>query len=803
MNISIVHHTPMIQQYLKLKKQCPHMLLFYRMGDFYEFFYEDAIKASKILGITLTTRGNSGGKPILMSGIPYYTLDNYLLKLIAIGESAAICEQIHPPSNNKKGPYERKIVKIITPGTLSDEALLNEKKDNLIASIFQQNNQFGYATMDITSGRFIITELSSFESLVDELSRTNPIELLYPENIKNFHLISQRLGLRPRSIWEFELENAIDKLNHQFGTLNLSCFGIDIKKNSLSIRAAGCLLQYVQNTQRSILPHINNFMFENQNDILIMDSSTRRNLELTQNLYGTIENSFIQIIDNTVTAMGSRMLKRWLNSPTRKKEIIFHRQHCIKSLQNVDINLKPIFQKIGDLERILARVALRSARPKDLVRMRDALSQFETLKITLKKIDCKDILYLVEKIGNFNSIYNLLKKAIVEFPPALITNGGVISYGYNEKLDKLRTLVHGATDYISNLEKKERQITGINSLKIGYNVVNGYFIQLSKNHISRLPEYYIRQQTLKNIERYVIPALKEYEKQILESKAKSLALEKFLYYELFDFILPNLIELQNSATAIAELDVLNNLAERAESLNYVCPIISKNYGIKIVHGRHPVVERKINHPFITNSLELSDEHSIAIITGPNMGGKSTYMRQTALIILLSYMGSFVPAKEAIIGPIDRIFTRIGASDNLASGYSTFMVEMAETANILHNATKYSFILLDEIGRGTSTYDGLSLAWACAEHLAKNIKSMTLFATHYFELTKLQKTINNIINLYVETIEYNGNITFMYNVKKGVTDKSYGLLVASLAGIPKEVINKAKIKLKELETQQEI
>ncbi|WP_336286308.1 DNA mismatch repair protein MutS [Cronobacter dublinensis] len=789
-------HTPMMQQYLKLKAQHPDILLFYRMGDFYELFYDDAKRASQLLDISLTKRGASAGEPIPMAGVPHHAVENYLAKLVNLGESVAICEQIGDPATSK-GPVERKVVRIVTPGTISDEALLQERQDNLLAAIWQDAKGFGYATLDISSGRFRLTEPQDRETMAAELQRTNPAELLYAEDFAEMSLIEGRRGLRRRPLWEFELDTARQQLNLQFGTRDLVGFGVENAPRGLC--AAGCLLQYVKDTQRTSLPHIRSITMERQQDGIIMDAATRRNLEITQNLAGGVENTLASVLDCTVTPMGSRMLKRWLHMPVRDTNVLRNRQQAIAALMEYSADIQPVLRQVGDLERILARLALRTARPRDLARMRHAFQQLPTLSTLLADIDANYVQTLRGQMGDFAELRDLLERAIIEAPPVLVRDGGVIAPGYHEELDEWRALADGATDYLDRLEIREREKLGIDTLKVGFNAVHGYFIQVSRGQSHMVPIHYVRRQTLKNAERYIIPELKEYEDKVLTSKGKALALEKQLYDELFDLLLPHLAELQKSAAALAELDVLANLAERADTLNYHCPTLTDKPGIRLVEGRHPVVERVLNEPFIANPLSLSPQRRMLIITGPNMGGKSTYMRQTALIVLMAYIGSFVPAEQAEIGPVDRIFTRVGAADDLASGRSTFMVEMTETANILHNATEHSLVLMDEIGRGTSTYDGLSLAWACAESLANRIKALTLFATHYFELTQLPEKMEGVANVHLDAIEHGDTIAFMHSVQDGAASKSYGLAVAALAGVPKEVIKRARQKLRELES----
>lgn len=794
-------HTPMMQQYLRLKAEHPDILLLYRMGDFYELFYDDAKKAAALLDISLTKRGQSAGEPIPMAGVPYHAIEGYLAKLVQLGESAAICEQIGDPATSK-GPVERQVVRIVTPGTVSDEALLPERQDNLIAAIYQAKARFGLATLDMTSGRFQLMELNDKAHLQAELQRIAPVELLFDEAFADMTLIASIKGLRRRPSWEFELNTAITLLNRQFGTKDLRGFGVE--NAVLGLCAAGCLLHYAKETQRTALPHIQGISLVQHSDNVQLDAATRRNLELTQNLAGGSENTLVAILDKCVTPMGSRLLKRWLHQPIRQIDKLQQRQQSIATLMQQDLvaELQPYLRQVGDMERILARVALRSARPRDLTRLRTALEQLPAIQTILQK-NAQNFTALLSQFADFSAQLTLLQQAIVENPPLLIRDGGVIAPGYHRELDEWRELAEGATRYLEELEQREREATGIDTLKIGFNAVHGYYIQISQGQAHKAPIHYVRRQTLKNAERYIIPELKSYEDKVLKAKGASLALEKQLYDEIFDQLLPHLGALQLAGMALAELDVLTDLAERAESLNYVQPQFSSQTGIHIQNGRHPVVEQVLKDPFIANPLDLDCQRHLLIITGPNMGGKSTYMRQTALIALMAYMGSFVPAESAVIGPIDRIFTRIGASDDLASGRSTFMVEMTEMANILHQATEHSLVLIDEIGRGTSTYDGLALAWACAEWLARKIKSLTLFATHYFELTVLPQQLNGIANIHLDALEHNNSIAFMHSVQEGAASKSYGLAVAALAGVPQSVIRLAKQKLTQLENGQPV
>ncbi|WP_462054652.1 DNA mismatch repair protein MutS [Vibrio cholerae] len=794
---SLSHHTPMMQQYLRLKAENPNILLFYRMGDFYELFYDDAKRASELLDISLTKRGASAGEPIPMAGVPFHAVEGYLAKLVQMGESVAICEQIGDPATSK-GPVERKVVRIVTPGTVTDEALLSERVDNLIAAIYHHNGRFGYATMDITSGRFQLSEPQTEEEMAAELQRTSPRELLFPEDFSPVHLMASRQGNRRRPIWEFELDTAKQQLNQQFGTRDLVGFGVEQAK--LGLCAAGCLIQYVKDTQRTALPHIRSLTWDRQDQSVILDAATRRNLELTHNLAGGTDNTLAEVLDHCATPMGSRMLKRWIHQPMRDNATLNQRLDAITELKETALygELHPVLKQIGDIERILARLALRSARPRDLARLRHAMQQLPELHSVMSELKQPHLTELRTHAEPMDELCDLLERAIKENPPVVIRDGGVIADGYSAELDEWRDLANGATEFLERLEAEERDRHGIDTLKVGYNNVHGFYIQVSRGQSHLVPPHYVRRQTLKNAERYIIEELKQHEDKVLNSKSRALALEKQLWEELFDLLMPHLEQLQQLAASVAQLDVLQNLAERAENLEYCRPTLVQEAGIHIQGGRHPVVERVMNEPFIANPIELNPQRRMLIITGPNMGGKSTYMRQTALIALMAHIGSYVPAESASIGPLDRIFTRIGASDDLASGRSTFMVEMTETANILHNATRNSLVLMDEIGRGTSTYDGLSLAWASAEWLAKEIGAMTLFATHYFELTELPNVLPHLANVHLDAVEHGDGIAFMHAVQEGAASKSYGLAVAGLAGVPKPVIKNARAKLQQLE-----
>jgi DNA mismatch repair protein MutS len=790
-------HTPMMQQYLRIKAQHPDQLVFYRMGDFYELFYDDAKKASVLLDISLTARGKSAGEPIPMAGIPYHAAEAYVGKIVRAGESVVICEQIGDPATSK-GPVERAVARIITPGTISDEALLDENRDNLLVAINQINNTFGLAIVDIASGRFSLLEIDNQDTLLSELERLRPSETLYNEDSNILEILGKQKSLRPQAPWHFEADTAHNLLCQQFKVKDLTGFGCE--QHLVAVTAAGCLLQYAKDTQRAALPHIRRIQIEQHSDCVALDAATRKNLEIDQNLSGGFDNTLAKVIDKCCTPMGSRLLRRWLHRPLQNRSILLARQASIQWLQehyrfeDIAAHLK----RIGDSERILARIALRSARPRDLERLRNALKSLPELQIQIADTTAARVTELARSTSEFPELSDLLCRAIIDNPPVIIRDGGVIAPGFDTELDELRGLSENAGAYLLELERKEKERTGIATLKVGYNRVHGYFIEIGKAHKGDLPAEYIRRQTLKNAERYITPELKEFEDKALSAKSRALTREKALYEELLETVAAQLPELQDSATAIAELDALNNLAERASTLDYVPPTLTDTPQIKIHRGRHPVVESVLDDPFVANDLDLDADRKMLIITGPNMGGKSTYMRQAALITLLAHIGSYVPASTATIGIVDRIFTRMGSSDDLAGGRSTFMVEMTETANIMHNATERSLVLMDEVGRGTSTFDGLSLAWACAENLARETNSFTLFATHYFELTSLPEQAPSVFNVHLTAVEHNDHIVFLHEIKEGPASQSYGLQVAQLAGVPLQIIQQAKAKLIQLE-----
>ena len=856
------------------------------MGDFYELFFDDARKAAELLDIALTARGQSGGEPIPMAGVPFHAVDAYLAKLLRQGQSAAICEQIGDPATSK-GPVERRVTRIVTPGTVTDEALLEDHHENLLAAVHwavslggapddDAKNSFGIAWLDLGSGRFSVLLAPGEEALGAELERLKPAELLVSEELRPPPLLREYPGLRRQPPWYFEPDSGQRLLCKQFGTRDLAGFGCD---SPLLIAAAGSLLQYARDTQRSELPHIQGLRVQRREESLILDAVTRRNLEISESLGHTPQNTLAGVMDRTKTPMGSRLLRRWFGYPLRNHRILHRRHQCVASLlgRHEAEAARALLGEVGDMERILGRVALGSARPRDLAQLRRGLGILPGLREALaplvaqgatpldkstspcaapippdtdisldnrqpsigstgedsrrtlpcaapippatesldnrqpsigstgednrRTLPCAAPLLteLLAAMGDYPELHALLARAIVESPPVLARDGGVIAQGFDTELDELRTLGNDAGQLLVEMERREREHTGIGNLKVGYNRVHGYYIELSRAQADRAPDHYTRRQTLKGVERYITPELKGFEDKVLSARERALVRERALYASLLDQLGEHLPALQRSAGALAQMDVLINLAERAGELDLRAPQLSDAPGIRITAGRHPVVEQVLTDPFVVNDLDLSGERRMLIITGPNMGGKSTYMRQAALIVLLSSVGSFVPAQKAVIGPVDRIFTRIGATDDLAGGRSTFMVEMTETANILHNATEQSLVLMDEIGRGTSTYDGLALAFASAMHLAERTRAFTLFATHYFELTDLPTRVGSVANVHLDAVEHGHRIVFLHQVKEGPADRSYGLQVAALAGVPPDVLDRAREMLAELES----
>ena len=799
------NHTPMMVQYLRIKAEHPNTLLFYRMGDFYELFYDDARRASKLIDITLTSRGNSAGEPIPMAGVPYHSVDTYLGRLVRKGESVALCEQIGDPAKSK-GPVERQVVRVVTPGTVTDDALLEQRRETLLAAVVRRADKegvrFGLAWLDLAAGRFNVLECDGDAALEAELERLKPAELLGPEDqARDLGDIVNSVAqgeLRSRPPWHFELSSASRLLTDQLGTLDLRGFGAD--DLPLAIAAAGGLLQYVRETQKTALPHINTLVVEERGDALHLDAATRRNLEIDVSLSGQDSATLFALLDATVTPMGSRALRRWLNRPLTNQQELRRRYQAIALL--VDARrfeaLREPLRAIGDVERILARVALRSARPRDLTSLRASIGALPGLRAALKRIEAPLIVELTNTIGEHADVFDLLQRAIAEEPSVVLRDGDVIAPGYDADLDELRRISSHTDEFLLELEQRERERSGIPSLKLSYNRVSGFFIEVNRQHADRVPKDYIRRQTVKSAERFITAELKGFEDKVLGAREKALARER----EIYDIVLTQLTDrlgaLQATAGALSSIDVLTALAERAAELSWTEPTLVSETRLEIRGGRHPVVEHFIEGAFVPNDLVLDASRRMLIVTGPNMGGKSTYMRQGALIALLAHVGSFVPADKCVLGPLDRIFTRIGAGDDLAGGRSTFMVEMTEAANILNNATDKSLILMDEIGRGTSTFDGLSLAWAVARHIARVNRSFTLFATHYFELTSLANEIDGCANVHLDATEHRDGIVFLHAVKEGPASRSYGLAVAQLAGVPREVIAAAREYLAALE-----
>ncbi len=788
-------HTAMMRQYLRIKAEHPDMLLFYRMGDFYELFYDDARRGSKLLDIVLTQRGVSGGAPIPMAGVPVEKLDSYLARLVKQGEPVAICEQTGEVGKSK-GPVTREVVRIVTPGTITDDALLDARRENLLAALAVDSERFGLAWLDLGAGRFSVLEGEGREALAAELERLKPAELLLPEGLEA--VVATRIVERPP--WHFVEDSALRALTMQFGTQDLAGFGCE--DLTLAIGAAGALLQYARDTQKGALPHLTAIARESRDETLVMDAATRRNLELDASLAGREDATLVGVIDRTATAMGARELRRWIRRPLRDRATLRARHDAIAALIGSDRydRLHDVLRGIGDVERVLARVALRSARPRDLVALREALIATPQLQAALAGLAAPLLAAAAADLAPQPGLQDLLGRAIVAAPPPLLREGGVIAAGYDAALDELRSIASGADTHLLELEQRERRRTGIAQLKVAYNRVHGYYIELPRSQSERAPLDYQRRQTVKNAERYITPELKQFEDRVLGSRDRALARERELFDGLLDRLIAELGPLKRLAAALAVADALANLAERAVSLRYVRPELTDTPGMRIEGGRHPVVERVLEDPFVPNDLELAEGRRMLVITGPNMGGKSTYMRQAALILVLASIGSFVPAARAVIGPFDRIFTRIGASDDLAGGRSTFMVEMTEAAVILNSATDRSLVLMDEIGRGTSTYDGLSLAYACASHIAREIRAFTLFATHYFELTELADEIPAVANAHLDATEHGDGIVFLHAVKPGPASRSYGLQVAQKAGVPRAVIESAREYLHKLEQQ---
>ena len=792
-------HTPMMRQYLALKAKHPNTLLFYRMGDFYELFYEDAEKAARLLDITLTTRGQSAGVPIKMAGVPFHSLEPYLARLVKLGESAVICEQIGDPATSK-GPVERAVSRIVTPGTLTDAALIDDKQDIWLLAVTTQRNTAGIARLNLASGEFILIEVPS-DQIPATLERIRPAEILYPESwTPNF---GGNAACTRQPDWYFDFDSAKRLLCDQFEVASLAGFGAEGLKPAVA--AAGALLQYAQATQAGKLHHLRGLTVEIEGAYLGLDLATRRNLELTETLRGQPSPTLFSLLDNCVTSMGSRLLRHTLHHPQRDRTIPAARHGAVEALLEdygrMAGEVRRALRGIADIERIAGRIALRNARPRDLASLRESLGKLPELRAPLAGT-ASDLLQ--QSFGELETpaeALDLLIRAIAAEPGAQVRDGGVIAPGFDGELDELRSLNDNCGAFLVDMEARERERTGISSLKVEYNKVHGFYIEVTHAHVDKIPEDYRRRQTLKNAERYITPELKAFEDKALSAQERSLAREKLLYEQILDALLPVVPTLQAIARAVAQLDLLAGFSESALKRNWCKPEFVEDTQLAIVNGRHPVVENELAQSaetFIANDCLLADERRLLLITGPNMGGKSTYMRQVALIALLAHIGSFVPAERCTLGPMDRIFTRIGASDDLASGRSTFMVEMTEAAAILHHATSQSLVLMDEIGRGTSTFDGMALAFAILRHLIEKNRSLTLFATHYFELTRLSHEYSELANVHLGAVEHNDRIVFMHAVEEGPANQSYGIQVAALAGIPSAVVRAARKQLREFE-----
>jgi DNA mismatch repair protein MutS len=777
----------MMQQYLRLKAQHPDILLFYRMGDFYEMFYEDAERASRLLDLTLTTRGASAGAPIKMAGVPYHAVDQYLAKLVRIGESVAICEQIGDPATSK-GPVDRQVTRIVTPGTLTDSELLEEKTDNILLALASAKGAVGLAWLNLASGELRVTEIAP-QLLENELRRIGPAEILATEGTALTGFAVTKL---PE--WHFDFDAGRKILLKQLGAASLAGYGCEDMEPAIA--ACGALLEYARKTQGQALAHVTAIVPERISEYLRMDAATRRNLELTETLRGDPAPTLFSVLDECATGMGSRLLRHWLHHPLRDQAALTGRHGAVAALGEAHSALHKLLRRFADVERITGRIALRNARPRDLSSLRDSLALLPELVPAVPK-NASLLVKLLDDLSVPQDCLALLRRAVMEDPAAMVRDGAVIADGYHKELDELRALQTDSGTFLAELEQRERARTGIPNLRVAYNNVHGFYIEITNAHAEKTPADYRRRQTLKNAERYITPELKAFEDKALSARDRALALEKTLYDELLGLLAEHVPHLQRIARALAQLDVLACFSAVAAERGYCRPEFTEDIAVEIDAGRHPVVEAQIE-PFIANGVRLSPARSLLLVTGPNMGGKSTYMRQVALIVLMAHVGSLVPARSARIGPIDQVFTRVGAADDLAGGRSTFMVEMTESANILHNATEKSLVLMDEVGRGTSTFDGLALAWAIARALLEKNKALTLFATHYFEMTRLALEYKQAANVHLDAVEHKDTIVFLHAVEEGPASQSYGLQVAQLAGVPKSVVRNARGYLQMLE-----
>jgi len=804
-NSAASSHTPMMQQYLHLKAQHPDMLLFYRMGDFYELFFEDAEKAARLLDITLTARGKSNGQPIKMAGIPYHAVEGYLAKLVKLGESVAICEQIGDPATSK-GPVERAVARIVTPGTLTDAALLNDKTDSLLLALCAdpsvKNARVGLAWLNLANGDFRLLETGA-ASLPAQFERLRPAELLVADGM-TLALPDHRASLKRLPDWHFEADVASRLLCDHFATRDLAGFSLEPGQQNLALAAAGALFQYARATQMQSLAHITGLTLEQESEYLRLDAATRRNLELTETLRGEAAPTLLSLLDSCATSMGSRWLRHCLHHPLADNRRAARRHEAVAELLERIQPLRNELKGIADVERITARIALKSARPRDLSSLRDSLARLGELRSVLTGAVSPLLQQSLGDLATPTDCLALLTQSVTEEPSTVLREGGVIASGYNADLDELRGIQANCGQFLLDLEAREKERSGIPSLKVEYNRVHGFYIEVTHAHTQKIPDDYRRRQTLKNAERYITPELKAFEDKALSANDRALALEKQLYDALLNDLTRWITPLQTIARALAQLDGLCAFAQAAQLHGYCAPTFRSEPGITIEGGRHPVVEAQVQasgESFIANDSKLQSGRRLLLITGPNMGGKSTYMRQTALIALLAHCGSFVPAQGCELGPLDAIYTRIGASDDLASGRSTFMVEMTEAAAILNGATDKSLVLMDEIGRGTSTFDGLALAFAIARHLIEKNRALTLFATHYFELTRLAQDYPDCSNVHLDAVEHGQRIVFMHAVEEGPASQSYGIQVAALAGMPAAVVREAKRRLLQLENAQ--
>ena len=793
--MDLAAHTPMMQQYLRIKAQYPDTLLFYRMGDFYELFYDDAKRAAGLLDITLTARGQSAGNPIPMAGVPFHAVDGYLGKLVEAGQAVAICEQIGDPATSR-GPVERRVQRVVTPGTLAEDGLLAPERESVLAGVNPAPPGFAVAWLNLASGEFSFSAAPGRVELDALLARLRPAEVLVPERID----IDGETPQQTRDSLEFDNELGFRHLADHFRVADLGAFGLE--PSDAAVGAASAVLRYAQAARCQSLEFVDRLNRIADTDTVVMDAQTRRNLEIDRRLDGEATGTLFSVMNHTATAMGARLLKSWLNAPVRDHEALDRRQAVVGTIRDsaAAAGCSDVLADIGDMERITSRIALGNASPRDLGRLRQALGSMPGLNGLVAELADRDLSERFGALPPFDAEHDELEAALVDDPPATIRDGGVFARGYDVELDRLKDLTENAAEWLADLESRERQRTGIANLKVGYNRVHGYYIEAGRAVATEMPPEYVRRQTLKNAERYIMPELKRFEDEALTSQAQALRRERALFDTLMTRLQTRLDGLRAAAREIARLDVLNAFAIAADRYRFARPVLTDEPGLVIEGGRHPVVEAESTEPFVPNDLALSDSRRLLIVTGPNMGGKSTYMRQAALITLLAHTGSFVSATTARIGPIDRIFTRIGASDDLARGRSTFMVEMSETAHILHNATARSLVLLDEIGRGTSTYDGLALAWATADYIARHIGAFTLFATHYFELTALPSEIDAAANVHLDAVEHRGEVVFLHSVREGPASQSYGIEVAKLAGVPGAVLADAKRRLTDLETR---